>query len=56
VHLTVLPCRYQLPPEQKALLLKMFDRCFEVSREALVETHKGLLSMDKDNAKAFATK
>lgn len=50
------PRSYQLPAEQKALLLKMFDRSFDACSAALVESHKALLALDRDNARAYATK
>ncbi|KAF8071278.1 UPF2 [Scenedesmus sp. PABB004] len=48
--------RYQLPPEQKQLLGRAVDRAFEACSAALVEAHQALLTLDRDNAKAYATK
>ncbi|WIA32391.1 hypothetical protein OEZ86_003220 [Tetradesmus obliquus] len=48
--------RYQLPPEQRSLLLKMFDRAFDCCCAELVESHKALLALDRENARAYATK
>jgi hypothetical protein len=56
MFLALLDCRYQLPPEQRALLLKMFDRAFDCCCTELVESHKALLTLDRDNARAYATK
>lgn len=49
-------CRYQLPDEQKAQLVKMFDHAFDCCSAALLEAHKALIALDKDNARAYATK
>jgi hypothetical protein len=49
-------CRYQLPAESRGHLLKLFDHAFDVCSDALVEAHKALIALDKDNARAYATK
>eukprot|EP00879_Flechtneria_rotunda_P030238 GHRR01032845.1.p1 GENE.GHRR01032845.1~~GHRR01032845.1.p1 ORF type:complete len:618 (+),score=302.18 GHRR01032845.1:303-2156(+) len=48
--------RYQLPREQRQLLIKMLDRAFDACSAALSEAHKALILMDRDNERAFATK
>jgi hypothetical protein len=48
--------RYQLPDEARGHLLKLFDHAFDVCSAALIEAHKALITLDKDNARAYTTK
>jgi hypothetical protein len=36
--------------------MKMFDRGFDCCCTELVESHKALLALDRENARAYATK
>jgi len=48
--------RYQLPEDQKTHLVKLFDHAFDCCSTALLSSHKELITLDKENARAFATK
>jgi hypothetical protein len=45
-----------LGDEARGQLLKLFERAFEAASAGLVEAHKALITLDKDNARAYATK
>jgi hypothetical protein len=48
--------RFELPPGQKALLVKLFDRVFDCCSAALVASHTSLIELDRENVRILATK